>query len=155
METWRRVSIVVVTLISLSLFSLYSYYFEDFSQYSMRDVWAMACFLLLAVLIVCFPININGTDIVFIQTVGLSIFLQFDIVIEAMITQIAILFFLVTHRVKIWYRYLVNISMFLLVSLGAGIAFYALGGDRTAILEGFDVFDLYPHRWICYCKCIY
>ncbi len=77
------------------------------------------------------PINVKGTDLFFIQGISLAVFLRYGLFIEMILTQLAILVFLLNLRVtkKDSHRYPVNMLMFMLVSLVSGGLFYLLGGS--------------------------
>lgn len=87
-------------------------------------------FILLTMVVACFPIEIRGTDLVFTQGVLLAIFLEFGLLAEVIAQQIATLAFLIFLRVgrKDLERYPMNLLMFLAVSLVSGLAFFAAGG---------------------------
>jgi hypothetical protein len=143
METWKKTLILSVTFISYSLFFLYFTVLEDIPQYSTSDFWGMFLFLLLLILIVSFPITIKGTNIVFIQAVTVAIFLQFGLLIETIISQLAILFFLIKQRAT-WERYPLNGAMFLITSVGSALIFFILGGDLTTVSSGIPEIQVIP-----------
>jgi two-component system cell cycle response regulator len=143
METWKKTLILSVTFISYSLFFLYFTVLKDIPQYSTSDYWGMFLFLLLLILMVSFPITIKGTSIVFIQAVTVAIFLQFGLFIETIISQLAILFFLIKQRAS-WERYPLNGAMFLITSVGSASIFFILGGNLTTVSSGIPEIQIIP-----------
>jgi diguanylate cyclase (GGDEF)-like protein len=143
MNSWKNALIISVTLISYSLFSLYFIFVVDIPHYTTNDYIGMFLFLVLLILMVSFPINIKGTSIVFMQAVTVAIFLQYGILIEAILSQLAIIFLLVKLRAT-WERYFINTSMFLITSVGSAAVFFALGGDLKVSSSEIPEIQLVP-----------
>ncbi len=91
------------------------------------------------------PINVKGTDLFFIQGISLAVFLRYGLFVETILTQLAILVFLLNLRVtkKDSHRYPVNMLMFMIVSLVSGGLFYLLGGS-TGEFSGNAITQLVP-----------
>ncbi|WP_237760125.1 sensor domain-containing diguanylate cyclase [Sporolactobacillus inulinus] len=85
------------------------------------------------ILTAIFSFKVKGTDIIVIQGIGLAAFLIFGLFIEALLTQLCIITYLLFQRVgkSDSYRIPVNLTMFLLVSISSGCAYYALGGQAV------------------------
>lgn len=125
----KKVLVIFIAAISYTFFFLYFFSTVDLSLYSTSDYLGMLLFLILMFLVVSFPVNIRGTDIVFLQAVTLAIFLQFGLLVEIILTQLSIVTFLMKLRSKAWDRYVLNGTMFLITSFGAAAVFFLLGGE--------------------------
>lgn len=143
MNSWKNALIISVTLISYSLFSLYFIFIVDIPYYTMNDYLGMFLFLVLLILMVSFPITIKGTSIVFMHAVTVAIFLQFGILVEVIISQLAIFFALFKLRAT-WDRYPLNGIMFLITSVGAATVFFALGGELNKSSNEIPEIQLVP-----------
>ncbi|WLR60724.1 sensor domain-containing diguanylate cyclase [Guptibacillus hwajinpoensis] len=123
----RKVWLVWLLFWPLLIFATL-YFFPPVLSGNWADV--LALFVLLAV-VAMMPINVKGTDLFFIQGISLAVFLRYGLFIEMILTQLAILVFLLNLRVtkKDSHRYPVNMLMFMLVSLVSGGLFYLLGGS--------------------------
>nr|WP_290443462.1 sensor domain-containing diguanylate cyclase [Sporolactobacillus kofuensis] len=97
---------------------------------------------LVFVLTALFSFKVKGTDIIALQGIGLAGFLIFGLFVETLLTQFGILVYLLSQRIgkNDVYRLPLNSVMFLLVSLSAGSAYYALGGE-IGVVSG-NVLDL-------------
>jgi two-component system cell cycle response regulator len=144
MTTAKKALIIGIAAISYTFFFLYLYFTFDVSHYSTSDYWGMFFFLILLILVVSFPVNIRGTDIAFIQAVVLAIFLQFGLLVELILTQLAIFILLAKLRAKAWHRYAINGTMFLITSVGAAYVFFFLGGELSAVTYGTPEIQLVP-----------
>lgn len=118
------------------------YFFPPDITDNLPDIFAL--FALLAV-VAMMPINVKGTDLFFIQGISLAVFLRYGLFVETILTQLAILVFLLNLRVTKHdnHRYPVNMLMFLLVSLTSGGLFYLMGGS-TGEFSGNAVTQLLP-----------
>jgi diguanylate cyclase (GGDEF)-like protein len=121
-----------MALLSYSIFALYFFTNIDFTKYERTDYLGMFFYLLLLLLVVIFPMKMNGTKIILIQPITLAIFLQFGFLVEIVITQVTILFFLIFDRARDLERYILNHTMFLFSSVAAACLFFLLGGELTA-----------------------
>jgi diguanylate cyclase (GGDEF)-like protein len=121
-----------IALLSYSIFALYFFTNIDFTKYERTDYLGMFFYLLLLLLVVIFPMKMNGTKIILIQPITLAIFLQFGFLVEIVITQVTILFFLIFDRARDLERYILNHTMFLFSSIAAACLFFLFGGELTA-----------------------
>ncbi len=137
----RKVWIVWLVLWPLLIFATF-YFFPP----SLRGNWSdvIALFALLAV-VAMMPINVKGTDLFFIQGISLAVFLRYGLFVEMILTQLAVIVFLINLRVtkKDSHRYAVNMLMFMLISLISGALFYVMGGS-TGEFSGNAVTQLVP-----------
>ncbi|WP_018921623.1 sensor domain-containing diguanylate cyclase [Salsuginibacillus kocurii] len=103
-------------------------------------------FAVLAVLVAMFPIKMKNSSVVLFQGVSLATFLQFGLLAEILVTQLAVLSSLVLLRVKKSesYRYLVNSVMFLCTSTSAAAMYWIAGGSLTPVMEGSLSLQLIP-----------
>jgi diguanylate cyclase (GGDEF)-like protein len=94
--------------------------------------WDIAAFLLLMCLVSIWPIIINDTPIFYVQGVSLVVFLYFGLFIEMVLTQIAVIVLLLKVRVSVKdnYRYPINGLLFYIISLGAAVVYYTVGGTN-------------------------
>jgi diguanylate cyclase (GGDEF)-like protein len=128
MEVWKRIVLISSFSLSLVMYSLL-FYSTDFTLFTARDYLGLFFYFTLLLIIISFPMLINGTHIILLQPVSLAIFLQFGLLSEVTISLLVILFFLVKQRVKNGYRYINNFSMFFFTSSGAALVYYLLGGQ--------------------------
>ena len=137
----RNVWIVWLFCWPLLIFATFYFFPPDFTG-NMADIFAL--FVLLAV-VAMMPINVKGTDLFFIQGISLAVFLRYGLFVETILTQLAILVFLLNLRVtrKDSHRYPVNMLMFMIVSLVSGGLFYLLGGS-TGEFSGDAITQLVP-----------
>jgi diguanylate cyclase (GGDEF)-like protein len=137
----RKVWIVWLLCWPLLIFATFYLFPPDFTG-NKADV--LALFVLLAV-VAMMPINVKGTDLFFIQGISLAVFLRYGLFVETILTQLAILVFLLNLRVtkKDSHRYPVNMLMFMIVSLLSGGLFYLLGGS-TGEFSGNAITQLVP-----------
>lgn len=95
-------------------------------------------FTVLIIIASLFPIQIRSTSIVPLHGISLAIFLHFGLIIEILVTQIAL--FTTLTRLKIsrndLYRYPLNSLLLLATSLGAGGMFYLFGGVTGGVITG-------------------
>ncbi|WP_188651258.1 sensor domain-containing diguanylate cyclase [Pontibacillus salipaludis] len=89
-------------------------------------------FTFMMVIVALFPIVIHNSPIIFIHGISLAVFLYFGLFFEMMMTQIA--YIVSISKVKLsrpyWYKLPLNLTMFLFVSLGSALFYYALGGSH-------------------------
>ncbi|MGB8002104.1 MAG: hypothetical protein WCF60_18690 [Anaerobacillus sp.] len=118
----RRVWLVWLALWPLLIFATF-YFFPPTLMGNWADI--VSLFALLAV-VAMMPINVKGTDLFFIQGISLAVFLRYGLFIEMILTQLAVIVFLINLRVtkKDSQRYAVNMLMFMLISLISGALFY-------------------------------
>lgn len=137
----RNVWIVWLLCWPLLMFATFYFFSPDYTG-NMADIFAL--FVLLAV-VAMMPINVKGTDLFFIQGISLAVFLRYGLFVETILTQLAILVFLLNLRVtrKDSHRYPVNMLMFMVVSLVSGGLFYLLGGS-TGEFSGDAITQLVP-----------
>ena len=74
--------------------------------------------------------KVKEANIMVNNGISLATFLIFGLFIELILTQIAIFISMLPRRLgkEDWYRYAINLTMFGLMSVSGGIAFYALNG---------------------------
>ncbi|WP_179298842.1 sensor domain-containing diguanylate cyclase [Evansella halocellulosilytica] len=107
---------------------------------------AILVFLLLSIIAACFPIRIHYTNIVPLHGISLAVFLQFGLLVEVMVTQLALITTLVSLRLSRseLYRLPLNSLIFLTVSLVSGAVFYLLGGTTGNFSESSLVDSILP-----------
>ncbi|WP_231689621.1 sensor domain-containing diguanylate cyclase [Bacillus sp. FJAT-27245] len=90
-------------------------------------------FLVLSAIVASMPMVINGVPIFLIQWVSIAIFLRYGLFIEMITIQLSILVLMLKLRIprEGMFRLPLNSSMFFVVSLLSGMAYYALGGTVT------------------------
>ncbi|MGA9288560.1 MAG: sensor domain-containing diguanylate cyclase [Anaerobacillus sp.] len=137
----RKVWLVWLALWPLLIFATF-YFFPPTLMGNWADIFSL--FALLAV-VAMMPINVKGTDLFFIQGISLAVFLRYGLFIEMILTQLAVIVFLINLRVtkKDSQRYAVNMLMFMLISLISGALFYLMGGS-TREFSGNAVTQLLP-----------
>ncbi|MCL1630517.1 GGDEF domain-containing protein [Sporolactobacillus sp. CPB3-1] len=98
------------------------------------------------ILTALFSFKVNGTDIIVLQGIGLAAFLIFGLFVELLLTQFCICVYLLTQRISKTdlHRIPVNLTMFLLVSVASGTAYYFLGGGKIAITRNVLQLGLLP-----------
>lgn len=92
-------------------------------------------FFLMAVMMVVISISyfqVNGIDIFIIQGVSMTAFLLFGLAVEMVLVQIGVLAYLVSLRLTkdYYYRYPLNMVMFLFISVTSAGFFYLIGGHN-------------------------
>lgn len=97
--------------------------------------WEIIPFLILMLIVAAFPIIINKTVIFVLQGVSLAAFLQFGLLVEMLLTQMAVIAMLVKLRIPKteYYRYPLNSLMFFAVSIFSALAYYLAGGTHQEI----------------------
>ncbi|WP_138415501.1 sensor domain-containing diguanylate cyclase [Aquibacillus sediminis] len=95
----------------------------------------LVAFALLMSIVAFFPLIINNTPVFFVQGVSFAVFLYYGVLIEAMLTQIAILVLMAKIRVgkRDVYRIPLNMLMFLFISVFSASVYKALGGINGEI----------------------
>ncbi|WP_202080233.1 sensor domain-containing diguanylate cyclase [Caldalkalibacillus salinus] len=144
MSKWTKWLVIYVALLSYALFFLYFYHNFDPNQYTKQDYHGMLWFFILLLLVVSFPINIKGTNIVFAQAITVALFLQFGFIVEAVLMQLAVLNVLIRIKAKTWDRYVVNGTMFLFISAGSAYVYHALGGHTALNETGLPSVPVWP-----------
>lgn len=89
-------------------------------------------FTFMIVIVALFPIVINNSPIILVQGISFVVFLYFGLFFEIMMTQVAYIVSMSKVRLSkaYWYKIPLNLTMFLFVSLGAALFYYALGGSH-------------------------
>ena len=95
------------------------------------DPMNLGAFILFFVLMSLMPMNINGASTFLVQWVTVALFLKYGIFIEMLVTQLSMLIVLYRSRTneEQSLRIPFNSLMFFLVSLIAGLAYLAAGGQ--------------------------
>lgn len=128
----RRQLTLILSVSLLTYFLLFSYAFVmiDFEALYPLDYTGIFLFFVLLLMVASFPIVIKGTNIVFIQAVTIAVFLQFGLLIEMILSQLAIFYLLFFRfRTRDLKRYFLNGTMLLFVSAGSALVFWGLGGE--------------------------
>lgn len=116
----------------ISIFSIFLFIFVQESYSLIMDQGlAILSFLCLIIIASLFPIRLRYTNIVPLQGISLAIFLQFGLLVEVMMTQMAIMVSLFSLRLtkQELYRIPLNSLIFLSVSIIAASSFYLVGGE--------------------------
>lgn len=134
MISGKKINILLCTwavIWPLSLYAAYNYAYLDV-QGNVIDIILFGIFMCV---VSCFPLLINNSPVFFINGIGLAVFLCFGLLVEMVLTQLAILLVLARVRVgkKEYYRYPLNITMFALVSLAGAFVYWLLGGEHSII----------------------
>lgn len=135
MAKWAKSIIYLICIATYTLFFLYLFQTEALGQLTQQDWTSIFLFFILLVLVASFPINIKGTNIVFLQAVTVAIFLNYGLAIEALLTQFSILYLLIRLKARELDRYVLNGTMLLLTSIGSAGVFYLLGGHDSTLLN--------------------
>ncbi|WP_025027430.1 hypothetical protein [Caldalkalibacillus mannanilyticus] len=143
MEKWHKIWICSIFIFS---FSILGYFFitADFTHLTVSNYIGIFFFVLLLFLVVSFPVMINNTHIVIIQPILLAVFLQYGLLVEIVVSQVTILFFLVKAGFRQWERYLLNLMMFLVTSVGAAMVFFLLGGHTNPHIDSIGNVQVLP-----------
>lgn len=98
---------------------------------SVANPWNLAAYVLFFVLMSSMPMNINGASTFLVQWVTVALFLKYGIFIEMLVSQLSMLIVLYRSRTNEAQslRIPLNSLMFFLVSLIAGLAYMAAGGQ--------------------------
>lgn len=92
----------------------------------------MNLFILLMLMlgIMFLPIHVNQVTLTLEKWITLTVFLQYGVLTELIFTQIAILLFIMTSRrsLSASFRFYINSSIFMLVSLTSAFVFHLFGG---------------------------
>ncbi len=103
----------------------------NFFPPSVADPWNLMAYILFFVLMSLMPMNINGASTFLVQWVTVALFLKYGIFIEMLVSQLSM--FIVLYRSRTneaqSLRIPFNSLMFFLISLIAGLAFVAAGGQ--------------------------
>ncbi|WAA10240.1 sensor domain-containing diguanylate cyclase [Fervidibacillus albus] len=126
----RRIGIWVVWSFLFPLLVSYAYIITpNEGEWHWGDVFIFCLLFIGAAMI---PIVVNNTPLSMTQWVTLATFLDFGLFTELVLSQIAV--FVVLFRLKLpkeqWYRYPLNSTMFLLVSVISGQLYYLFGGNH-------------------------
>ncbi|MBS4208942.1 sensor domain-containing diguanylate cyclase [Bacillus sp. FJAT-50079] len=94
------------------------------------SMWEMLLFTVLACMIACIPIIINGTTIILTHWITLAAFLSYGLFFEMLMLQAATICVMLKLRLRKHelHRYFLNSSMLFLTSLISGIGFFVAGG---------------------------
>lgn len=92
--------------------------------------WDVLIFTIMACLIACIPVVINGTTIFLSHWITLAAFLSFGLFFEMLLLQLSTIFVMIAIKLRKneLYRYFLNSGMMFLTSFVAGLAFFAVGG---------------------------
>ena len=102
------------------------------------DYATLLIYLILLVFINSFPLVIGEIYVTFMFAVSVSVFLQYGIVVETWLTQVAILVsLLVSAQKRTITRIILSQMMFIWVSILSGFAYFLVGGKL-----GFSFFDV-------------
>lgn len=103
----------------------------NFFPPTVADPWNLLAYVLFFVLMSLMPMNINGASTFLIQWVTVALFLKYGIFIEILVSQLSMLIVLYRSRTneEQSLRIPFNSLMFFLVSLIAGLAYLAAGGE--------------------------
>ncbi|PYZ97328.1 hypothetical protein CR205_01620 [Alteribacter lacisalsi] len=117
-------------------FPLFLYFFIDrITMMSHDQTIALSAFALLIVIVSLFPIRIKNTSLIPLHGIALAVFLQFGLLIEMAVTQLALFTALLTLRLtkRELYRVPFNSLIFMVVSLSSAGVFYLLGGTTGSL----------------------
>ncbi|WP_096435956.1 sensor domain-containing diguanylate cyclase [Alteribacter populi] len=114
------------------VFPIFIYlFYEHIVAFSTENVFAVIAFSVLILLVSLFPIRIKSTSLIPLHGISLAVFLQFGIIVEMAVTQLAL--FTALSRIKLskkeLFRIPLNSLIFLSTSALAAGAFYLLGGS--------------------------
>ncbi|WP_280769788.1 sensor domain-containing diguanylate cyclase [Salipaludibacillus daqingensis] len=112
-------------------------------------------FMILIVVASLFPIQIKQTSLIPLHGISLAIFLHFGLLIEAVLSQVAIAATLSSLKLSKQesYRFPLNSLIFLLTSFGAGAMFFVFGGQVGDVTID-RLFDLWLPILIYFCTFI-
>ena len=114
------------------------YFFFDRAIFTVQDQpLAILAFLSLILIASLFPIRFRTTNIVPLHGIALAVFLQFGLLIEIFVIQLAIFTSLMSLRLPRTelYRYPLNSIIFLTVSVTSASIYYMLGGTTGNFSE--------------------
>ena len=82
--------------------------------------------------------QVKGIDIFIIQSVSMAVFLIYGLAVEMVLVQFGIIAYLLSLRLtkEFWYRYPLNMLMFLFVSVTSAAFYYILGGQVGPLQAG-------------------
>ncbi|MBU9711007.1 sensor domain-containing diguanylate cyclase [Evansella tamaricis] len=126
------------TIIWLFVFPIFLFIFFQESNTMIQEHWVvLLSFLCLNIIVSFFPIRLGHTNIIPLQGISLAVFLQFGLLVEMFIMQVAIITSLMRIRLtkQELYRIPVNSLLFLTVSLISGLSYYLVGGTTGNISE--------------------
>ncbi|AYC29762.1 sensor domain-containing diguanylate cyclase [Paenisporosarcina cavernae] len=129
--TWgQRIGFIImwIAIVPISTYSLFQFDRPDEVNWGI-----LLAYVALALLASILPFKVAGTTIMLIQWVNLAVFLQYGILVEMIVMQIAIIplfFYLKLFSKDEFYRMFFNSLMFFSVSVVSGLAVYSLGFDR-------------------------
>ncbi|TMW71601.1 sensor domain-containing diguanylate cyclase [Alteribacter natronophilus] len=117
-------------------FPLFLYFFIDrITGLSSEQTIALLAFTLLIVIVSLFPIRVKNTSLIPLHGIALAVFLQFGLLVEMAVTQLALLTALLMLRLtkRDLYRIPFNSIIFMIVSLSSAGVFYLLGGTTGSL----------------------
>ncbi|QDP40750.1 sensor domain-containing diguanylate cyclase [Radiobacillus deserti] len=110
--------------------------YQDWSPDIWQGQWLdIVSFGLLMSVVAAFPLIVNNIPIFFVHGISFAVFLSFGLLIEVVLTQIALLVLMLKLRVgkDQLFRYPLNMLMFLGVSVASASVFTLLGGDINSV----------------------
>jgi diguanylate cyclase (GGDEF)-like protein len=130
----RNIWILWALLWPVSVFTILVRYPSSI-HYSYLDVGLMAAMIIVIALTY---FQIKGIDIFVIQSVSMAVFLIYGLAIEMVLVQLGILAYLISIRLTkgFWYRYPLNMLMFLFVSVTSAAFYFIIGGQVGPLLSG-------------------
>ncbi|SEU08742.1 diguanylate cyclase (GGDEF) domain-containing protein [Salinibacillus kushneri] len=105
----------------------------------------MISFAILMCIVSLFPIIVGGTPIFFIHGISFAVFLHFGLLVEIVLTQLAVMVLLVKLRPgkEQLFRIPANLTLFLLTSIIGAAIYYLFGGSHSDI-ESFTLNQQLP-----------
>lgn len=110
-------------------------YYPSSSHYSNLDVGLMAALIIVTAVSY---FQVKGIDIFVIQSVSMAVFLIYGLAVEMVLVQLGIIAYLISLRLTkdFWYRYPLNMLMFLFVSVTSAAFYYIIGGNVGPLHPG-------------------
>jgi diguanylate cyclase (GGDEF)-like protein len=104
-------------------------------HHSYLDVGLMAAMI---IVIALSYFQVKGTDILVIQSVSMAVFLLYGLATEMVLVQLGIIAYIFSQRQSksFWYRYPLNMLMFLFSSVTSAAFYYILGGQAGPMPTG-------------------
>ncbi|MBU9721921.1 MULTISPECIES: sensor domain-containing diguanylate cyclase [Bacillaceae] len=126
------------TILWIFFFTIFMFIFVQATTSMIVEQWlALLSFLCLILIASLFPIRLRYTNIVPLQGISLAVFLQFGLLIEMLMMQMAIMTSLLSLRLskQELYRIPLNSLIFMSVSIIAASSFYLAGGTTGDLSE--------------------
>ncbi|TDL34405.1 GGDEF domain-containing protein [Jeotgalibacillus sp. S-D1] len=117
----------------LIIFPTGLYYSYQFDPPAVSSVWIPVCFILLGIIIICLPFEVDNSSIFIIHWVNLAAFLSFGLFFEMVLMQIFLIPLLIRLDItrKTLYRYALYSSVFLISSVCAAAIYYSFNFSVT------------------------